>query len=75
MCYNQLVCNDCNVELTTRNDDNEETFNKGYNTYIKNCTPVIEYYRNKGILLELDSSKDPEYTFKQFEEKIGRKND
>lgn len=69
------MCNDCNVELTTRNDDNEETFNKGYNAYVENCTPVIEYYRNKGLLVELDSSKDPEYTFKQFEELIGRKND
>ena len=31
------MCDDCNVELTTRNDDNEETFNKGYDQFIKNC--------------------------------------
>lgn len=69
------MCDDCNVELTTRNDDNEETFKIGYNAYLKNCAPVIEYYRNKGILIELDASKDPEYTFNQFKEKIGSKND
>ena len=45
------MCDDCNVELTTRNDDNEETFNIGYNAYLKNCAPVIEYYRNKGMLI------------------------
>ena len=66
------MCDDCNVELTTRNDDNEETFNIGYNAYQKNCAPVIEYYRNKGMLIELDASKDPSYTFEQFKEKIGK---
>lgn len=69
------MCDDCNVELTTRNDDNEETFKVGYDAYMKNCAPVIEYYRERGILVELDSSKDPEYTFNQFKEIIGSKND
>jgi len=66
------MCDDCNVQLTTRNDDNEETFKIGYNAYLKNCAPVIEYYRNKGMLIELDASKDPEYTFEQFKEKINK---
>lgn len=65
------MCNDCHVELTTRNDDNEETFKAGFMAYEKNCAPVIEYYRNKGILIELDASKSPEDTFKEFQEKIG----
>ena len=68
------MCNDCNVELTTRNDDNEETFKIGYAAYEKNCKPVIEYYREKGILVELDASKDPQTTFDQFEQIIGSKN-
>lgn len=67
------MCNDCNIELTTRNDDNKEAFDIGYNAYIKNCTPVIEYFREKGILIELDASKSPEYTMEQFEELIGSK--
>ena len=54
------MCDDCNVPLTTRNDDNEETFKIGFAAYEKNCAPVIEYYRNKGMLIELDASKDPE---------------
>ena len=66
------MCDDCNVELTMRNDDNEETFKAGYAAYEKNCAPVIEYYRNKGMLVELDASKDPEYTFNQLKELIGR---
>jgi adenylate kinase len=45
------MCNDCNVELTKRNDDNEETLKVGYNAYLENATPVIEYFREKGILI------------------------
>jgi len=69
---NGNMCDDCNVELTTRNDDNEETFNAGYNAYLKNCAPVIEYYRNKGILIELDGSKTPEETMANLERMIGK---
>ena len=65
------MCNDCHVELTTRNDDNEETFKAGYAAYEKNCAPVIEYFRNEGILVELDASRDPEYTFEQFKKATG----
>ena len=69
------MCDDCNVPLTTRNDDNEETFKIGFAAYEKNCAPVIEYYRNKGILVELDANGSAEDTFMEFEKKIGSKND
>ena len=65
------MCNDCHVELTTRNDDNEETFKAGYSAYLKNCAPVIEYFRNEGILIELDASGDPEKTFEEFKKATG----
>ena len=68
-------CNECGGDLTTRNDDNEETFKKGFAMFEQNCGPVIEYYRNKGILIELDAGQDPEHTMKEFESKTGIKND
>ena len=61
------ICNDCGVDLTTRNDDNEETFKKGFSMFIENCTPVIEYYRNKGILIELNANGSADDTMKEFE--------
>jgi adenylate kinase len=67
------MCDDCHVELTTRNDDNEEAFNIGYNAYLKNCAPVIEYYRNQGILVEIDASKSLENTINEFKQKVGSK--
>lgn len=61
------ICDDCGVELTTRNDDNEETFKKGFSMFIENCTPVIEYYRNKGTLIELNANGSADDTMKEFE--------
>ena len=69
------MCDECNVPLITRNDDNEETFKKGYSNYVTNCTPVIEYYRNKGILVELDASGAAEDTFMHSEKTVRSKND
>ena len=67
------MCDDCHVALTKRNDDNEETFNAGYNSYLKNCAPVIEYYREKGILVEVNAEGSPEETLAQIEKVIGSK--
>ena len=67
------MCDDCHVALTRRNDDNEETFNAGYNSYLKNCAPVIEYYREKGILVEVNAEGSPEETLAQIEKVIGSK--
>lgn len=67
------MCDDCNVALTKRNDDNEETFKAGYKTYSENCPAVIEYYRNKGILLEVNAEGSPEETLEQIEKVIGSK--
>ena len=69
------MCNDCNVELTKRNDDNEESLKVGYNFYLENTIPVVEYFRNKGILIELNANGSPEDTILQLEKVIGSKND
>ena len=69
------MCNDCNVELTKRNDDNEDSLRVGYDFYLEKTIPVVEYFRNKGILIELDASGSPEDTMLQLEKVIGSKND
>ncbi len=64
------MCDDCNVELTTRNDDTEEAYKAGYDIYQVNCTPVIEYYKNAGMLIEVDANGSAEETMNQLENKI-----
>lgn len=53
-----MVCDNCNSQLTKRIDDTEETLNKRYDTYIKETEPLIQYYKDKGDLYQIDSSRD-----------------
>ena len=59
------ICDVCNIELTHRNDDNLETFNKRFDTYINETEPLLDYYKDK--LYEIDSSKDKQVIFKEIE--------
>ena len=56
-------CDKCGHTLATRSDDSAETFNARFVTYVKEATPIIDYYREKGIekdiiVGELDSAED-----------------
>ena len=53
-----MICDNCNSKLTKRIDDTEETLSIRYDTYMKETEPLIEYYRNKGVLYQIDSSRD-----------------
>lgn len=61
------VCNDCQSQLTKRDDDNEEIFKIRFDTYIEQTQPLVAYYREKGLLYEVDSSLSTEEVFKQIE--------
>ena len=47
-------CKICGGELYQRADDNEETIKKRLGVYFTETTPVIEYYRQQGKLLEVN---------------------
>ena len=56
------VCDKCNTELVHRPEDNEETFNLRYQTYLKETTPLIDYYKRLGKLVNVES-KSVDVTF------------
>lgn len=61
------ICNKCGGTLYQRDDDNEEAMKTRIETYFKVTAPVIDYYREKGILYEVDST-DSEVTLKSVED-------
>lgn len=61
------ICDNCGDVLMRRGDDNAETFEKRFQTYIKNTQPLIEYYQNRGILYTVDSNRDASYVFADVE--------
>ncbi|MFN3384341.1 MAG: adenylate kinase [Archaeoglobaceae archaeon] len=54
------VCDKCGGELYQRDDDKEETVRERFRVYKKNTEPLIDYYKRKGILYDVDGTKDIE---------------
>lgn len=44
------LCDKCGGELYQRDDDNEETVKARLNVYTKQTEPLINFYKNKGLL-------------------------
>ena len=65
------ICDKCHGNLTSRDDDSEETFEKRYQIYQKETEPLIKYYEGKNMAYHVDSSKDSDYAFKGIEQIIG----
>jgi adenylate kinase len=59
-------CDVCGGELYQRPDDNEETVRNRLKVYHESTAPLIEYYRKKGILREIDGSKSIEEITQQI---------
>ena len=64
------LCDDCNIELTHRKDDNAETYERRYNAYLEETAPLINYYENKSILYHIDGNVNKDNTHKQIKEII-----
>ena len=52
------ICDTCGSELVIRDDDKEETVKARLLAYHEQTQPLIDYYDNKGILKEVDGTKD-----------------
>lgn len=60
------ICDKCGQALVCRADDTAETFKKRYQTYIELTQPIIEYYKNLGVLYEVDSNCDSNDSFEKI---------
>ena len=54
------ICDKDGGKLLHRADDNEATIRQRLEAYHKQTSPLIEYYRNQGVLLAVDGNKEPE---------------
>jgi adenylate kinase len=60
------VCDKCGGELYQRDDDKEETIRKRLEVYEASTAPLIDYYRNKGILRSVDGRGSIEEIFNRI---------
>ena len=66
------ICDRCGKELILRDDDKPETVTKRLNVYHEQTQPLIEYYTNKGALVEVDGTKDMNDVFNAIVEILGK---
>ncbi len=52
------ICDIDGGELYQREDDNPETVSNRLSVNVKQSKPILEYYNNKGVLKNIDGSKD-----------------
>ena len=52
------VCDACGGELILRDDDKPETVQKRLSVYHEQTQPLIDYYNNKKILVEVDGTQE-----------------
>jgi len=50
-------CDACGGELYQREDDNIETARRRLDVYFEQTTPIIDYYRERGVLHEVDGEQ------------------
>lgn len=50
-------CPFCKTKLIARKDDSEEVVRKRLKIYEKDTAPLVDYYKNKGILKEIDGER------------------
>jgi adenylate kinase len=51
-------CDLCGAELYQRDDDQEETIRKRLTVYQEQTSPLIDYYRKRGLLVSIDGMRD-----------------
>lgn len=53
----QGVCDQDGSQLIQRDDDKAETVDRRIRVYMEQTSPLIEYYRQKGLLVEVDGTQ------------------
>ncbi|MDD2208064.1 MAG: nucleoside monophosphate kinase [Bacilli bacterium] len=63
----EWICDDCKVDLVSRNDDSEKAFTVRYENYIEKTLPLLDYFKNKGELYVIENPMFPMETFAKIE--------
>lgn len=65
------VCDACGEKLILRDDDKPETVQKRLAVYHDQTQPLIDYYKNEGVLAEVDGTLDMEDVFQAIVKILG----
>ena len=64
-------CDHCGSDLVLRDDDKPETVQKRLSVYHEQTQPLIDYYKNQGILKSVDGTQPMEAVFTAITDILG----
>ncbi len=65
------ICDKCGGKLIQREDDREEKIIERLEEYSRTISPILEEYRKRGILIEIDAAPSIEVVHNEIVEKLG----
>jgi len=65
------ICDHCGGEVYTRDDDKAEAIGKRLEVYRAQTAPLIDFYRKKGILVDVDARPSVDQVVKNFKQSLG----
>ena len=65
------LCDKCGGSLVQRADDNEETISTRLEVYQSQTSPVIDFYREQGLLLEVDAGGNIDEVYENLRSALG----
>src|SRR3989344_3501914 len=66
------TCDKCGSSLSIRKDDEPETVKKRIQVYNQETSPVIEYYRKRKMLADVDATKRPREVYSSALKVLGK---
>ena len=65
------VCDHCGGEVYTRDDDKSEAIQKRLEVYRAQTAPLIDFYRQKGVLVDMDARPLVDQMIENFKKAMG----
>ena len=65
------ACPKCSGEMYQRADDTEDTVRNRLDVYEKSTSPLIDYYRGKGVLKTVDGNRPVDVVFADMKALLG----
>jgi adenylate kinase len=69
---NEGICENCGSRLVQRDDDKEETVRKRLRVYEEQTAPLVDYYRKKRKLVDIDGSGGIDAVFSRMIKAIAK---
>jgi len=63
---NTVICSKCGALLEKREDDTERTIDNRLEVFFRRTHPLIDYYRQKDLLVDIDGDQIPEMVFRDI---------